>query len=724
MGMTFSYTPYAGSLAIGTVLAALLALYAWRKRSLPGGTYFFLLMVSVAIWCLTESFEMAAIELPAKVFFGALSYIGVATVAPFWFLFVQGYTQKRLSPRGTALLWSIPPLTLFLVFSNQWHGLVWPRIYPIADYPGALLVYEHGWGVFLHAAYSYVLILWGSILLIRHTIRSPRLYRMQSMDLVLAAAFPWVGNFLYFSKLLPFPGFDFTPFAFVLTGLMVALGIEKFQLFDLLPVAQDTLFDSIGDAVFVVDSRERLADANPAACEILGLSEATGKTAVEVLAPDLLACLRGDMASSMEVDLPERGWFDVRVFPLRDRLGRLVGRLVSLRDINKQKRAQEDLAEVNKRLAIASQAKSEFLANMSHEIRTPMNGILGMTDFLIESGLNPEQFDFASTVKNCADSLLVIVNDILDFSKVEAGKLILEELPFDPRQTLEAFHKVMAPRAHQKGLAYECQVDSAVPLVLRGDPGRLRQILNNLVGNAIKFTSAGEVSIRVEALEISENGTVLRFLVRDTGIGITPEVAAILFHPFIQADASTTRRFGGTGLGLAISKQLAKLMDGEIGVESGPGGSTFWFSVRLGRESQLGRAAANRLPSPSGRKLHILLAEDNAVNQMMAVRILNKLGHVVDVAANGKEALASLRRNPYDLVLMDIQMPEMDGIEATRRIRDGETVRPDIPVIALTAHAMKEDRERCLAAVMDDYVSKPIQREELLGAIARWADKI
>ena len=650
-----------------------------------------------------------------------------------------------------------------------------------------------------------------------------------------------------------------------------------------------TLIDNMPDYIYVKDTASRFLVANRHLAEVVGRKgpeDLIGKTDFDFFAAELAAAYFSDEQAVIQsgqalVNHEERAtdaagnerWLLTTKVPLRDYAGKVVGIVGMGHDITHRKEEEREGQKAREAAEAANRAKSEFLANMSHEIRTPLNGIVGMTDLALDTELTSEQKEYLDTVKLSADTLLTVINDILDFSKIEAGKIDLDVGDFDLCDALESALKTVAVRADEKGLELLCDVAPDVPEQVRGDSTRLRQVLLNLVGNAIKFTERGEVAVRVRVEAIEGDEYLLSFTVADTGIGIPPEKQKLIFEPFSQADATTTRKYGGTGLGLTISMRLVEMMGGKIWVESEPGhGAQFHFTLRLGaaeakaahgagvspeivrgvevlvvddnrtnrriltgmlqrwgvnpvsveggeealvqlsvareagkpyemvladmhmpamdgltlikriretpelaaatiimltsaarpgdaqrclelgavacllkpiRQAELRAAMAHALaarapgktrrtiaprPPEDAREgtsvLRVLLAEDNAVNQRLAMRLLEKRGHRVVLAANGREALEAIERERVDLVLMDVQMPEMDGFEATAALRQRErTCGTHLPVIALTAHAMKGDRERCLAAGMDGYLAKPINPEELDHLLRKFAPR-
>ena len=437
-------------------------------------------------------------------------------------------------------------------------------------------------------------------------------------------------------------------------------------------------------------------------------------------------------------------WIRSRILALRDEEGVHYRSVGFSEDITEQKLASDALQQAHDelerrveertealRLALedaqaASRAKSEFLANMSHEIRTPINGILGMAQLLGHTSLSDEQQEYIDLLQSSGDLLMRVVNDVLDFSKIEAGKLDIEHIPFGLRDTVSGTLSTLGLRAREKGLQLRHQVMEEVPEQLVGDPGRLQQILFNLVGNAIKFTETGHIDVRFELFSQDGNDLIIGVSVVDTGIGIPEDKQATIFDAFAQADTSHTRQYGGTGLGLAITSRLVDMMGGELAVDSVEGkGSTFRFSLRFEKGADKTAASRVRNFASTARPMHLLLAEDNPVNQRLAVRLLEKEGHTVTVVDTGQKVLDILLRESFDAILMDVQMPELDGLQTTQAIRERERQSDDhMPIVALTAHAMVDDRRRCLQAGMDAYISKPIVVEELHNILEDIGDKI
>jgi PAS domain S-box-containing protein len=402
-------------------------------------------------------------------------------------------------------------------------------------------------------------------------------------------------------------------------------------------------------------------------------------------------------------------------------------RIAACQNVTERKRAAAELAVARDEAVEASNMKSAFLANMSHEIRTPMNGVIGMNELLLDSELTDEQREYAEQVARSGELMMAIISDILDVSKIEAGHLELDVTDFDLHEMIGQTCGVAGLQANAKGIQLDVQIADEVPQCARGDRRRLRQVLLNLLSNAVKFTAEGSVVVGVSAKPQPPGGVWIRVEIADTGIGIDPAALDRMFESFTQADASTTRNYGGTGLGLAIARELTEMMGGTIGAASEPGrGSTFWFelvlSAPLATNGGLPRPGEVGVATPVSWSTapRVLVAEDSPVNQIVAVRALERCGCNVDVVGDGRQALEALSAQRYDVVLMDCQMPEMDGYEATAELRRRENGDHHTPVIAMTAHAMDGDREKCLAAGMDDYISKPMRREQLNDTLRRW----
>jgi len=418
-------------------------------------------------------------------------------------------------------------------------------------------------------------------------------------------------------------------------------------------------------------------------------------------------------------------WLSIGVTPVFDDEGDITHWVGIAHDVTRRREAQQALERAKEAAEAASLAKGEFLANVSHEIRTPMNVIIGMTELTLGTRLTPEQREYLNAVKNSAESLLRLLNDVLDLSKIEAGKVQIEAVPFSLPELVQEVVKLWEPAARQKKLRVFSRIAADLPPLVAGDPVRLRQILFNLVDNAIKFTAQGEVVVLVSLDSRTGDEARVHFAVRDTGIGVPEDKLESIFEAFSQADSSTSRRYGGTGLGLAISAELVSLLEGRLKVESQVGsGSTFYFCLPLtilnlsAADEEEGKPSRRRGPLRAKNRLRVLVADDNPANRLLAARILEKRGHAVCQAGDGCEVLAMTEREKLDVVVMDAQMPEMDGLQATREIRAREkTTETHLPIIALTASAMRGDRERCLAAGMDGYISKPINAQELVTLV-------
>jgi PAS domain S-box-containing protein len=495
------------------------------------------------------------------------------------------------------------------------------------------------------------------------------------------------------------------------------------------------ILDQIEDGCCVVDLRGNYLFVNDAFCRLYGFDKGqiVGSNFKQSSGPERAGKLREMYSQVYTTGRPIKA-FEYQIFPKdrpplfveqsisleHDADGRAVGFLAITRDCTARKQAEEAMARAKEAAEAANRAKSEFLANMSHEIRTPMNGIIGMTALVLDSALTPAQHESLQTIRSQAESLLTVVNDILDFSKIEQHHVELESVAFLVAAAVDEVVAPLAVRARAKGIELACAIAPDVPPCVSGDPVRLKQIVSNVLTNAVKFTERGSVRLDLSVDERDGDRVALHVRVADTGIGVPAGKQTAIFEPFQQADGSMTRRFGGTGLGLAIASNLVGLMGGRIWVESEPGaGSTFHVILPVAvADAPSLAAAAMPQTAKAARAARILVAEDNLVNQRVAAGLLTRRGHEVTVVSNGREAVAALQTGAFELVLMDVQMPDMDGFEATAAIRDWERATGRrVRIVAMTAHAMKGDKERCLAAGMDGYLSKPIDQRSLYAAV-------
>lgn len=593
--MGFQFTPYTPIALAAFLISVALVVFSMRHRGERGRGIFMLLMLGASLWTLSSVLELTSTTLAGKIVFSSTAYLGIATVPMLWLVFVLSYTGRdQFLTRNWLIGFAIPPvIVLLVVFTNPLHQVYWSQITLDTSRPVIVGSFERGVLWWVHFAYAYTVLFIGSAVLVRSFLQSPDLYRGQIRLMLLATAMPWIANLMFATGIRIAPDyFDITPLAFVITGVLSAWGVFGFRLLDIVPVARTVVFERMDDAVFVFDTQNRVIDANPAALKLIGGSSATiGQYARDVFADQsaLLDQYRDVQQADAEITLDQDGqmyYYKIRITPLRTARGHMTGRIAVLHDIT-------ELKETNRQLELArieadenSRLKSQFLATMSHELRTPLNAVIGYTELQLTGmvgELSDVQYKYGERVLANARHLLGLINDILDISKIEAGRMTVIAEPFRLQTWIEKIFDENAVLAEDKGLQFIQEIDSNLPEIIIGDETRLRQILVNLISNAIKFTEQGAVYVRF----IKQAETVWRIEVQDTGIGIPTHKLETIFNEFQQVDGSLSRQYEGTGLGLAIVRKLVILMGGTIQVESSVGeGSTFIVTLPLASNNQ------------------------------------------------------------------------------------------------------------------------------------------
>ncbi len=724
------YVFYVYALFTAAIFALVVGYMSWKRRQARGAAPLIVMMGAIFIWTLFQAFMFIDNDFHTKTMLANMRFFGIEIVPIAFYALAYGYKDgtNDLTFKKWIQFLIFPFLNIVAIWSNPIHH----EFYSKVSKGEHILILKEGILFWFNMIYLYIFIFWGILIFIRMCIKSSSLFRRQTLILAAAAFFPTIANLLFNFNLMPIKEIDLTPFTFLITGILYFYALFQYKLFLIVPVARDRLVEEMKDIVIVVDSENRVLDLNRIARETI-LEENdknyVGKNIIDVLGDwwDLTEFIVDGSTNSQKIVQKvdsKTEYYDLRVTSIIDEKGQENGKLIVLVNITKIEEALQEAQRAKEEAEYANRSKSYFLANISHEIRTPMNAVIGIAEILDTMILSRDkQKEYIKMIQSSAESLLTMINDILDFSKIEAGKMELEKSEFDIGKLVNETVQTYSVLAEGKFLTLTSVIDEKINTKLLGDSIRIRQILINLIGNSIKFTREGRIEVSVEQEKVEGNHIILAIKVSDTGIGIPKEKIESIFESFKQADNSTTRRFGGNGLGLSIVKNLVKLMNGNITVESEEGeGSSFcchlpfeFVEEKINHQSQMNQGYEN------GKKLiglNVLVADDNKINRQIINTYLEKICCKVDFAENGNIAVQNFLGNNYDVILMDVQMPEMDGLEATRIIRAKEKeTAGHVPIIALTAGVMKEDIDMCMEAGMDVHLSKPIRSEKLYDTL-------
>jgi signal transduction histidine kinase/CheY-like chemotaxis protein len=733
--MNTIYYNYNYILFIASFVGGIVGFLAWKRRTSKGSVPIVILMSAIFVWCFFQALAGLENDFNIKVIFSNIRYFGIEFAPISFYALAYGYKNgiKDLSLKRWLQLLIIPFLNIIGLWTNPLHH----KFYTFVTIEKHILTSGNGIIYWFNMIYLYIFMGMGIYIFIKASIRSEAIYRKQAMLMILAALFPLVANIIFNSNLLPQQNIDITPISFFISGILYFWALFKFKLLDIVPIARDRLVENMVDIVIVIDNHNRVLDLNKKAREVILINNNT-----EYIGKDILAVLETwEELGKLIIDSKDKNskinfirksqveYYDLNISDIYEEKGKKNGKIIVLRDITKLEEALLQAQNAREQAEYANKAKGYFLANMSHEIRTPMNAVIGIADILDTMAISKvEQKKYIRMIVNSAESLLIIINGILDFSKIEAGKMELESNIFNIKSTINDIVETFSILAQNKHLTLAATIEESLNNRFIGDAVKLKQILINLLGNSIKFTEEGKVEVDVKQTKLENNRTSIIIKVRDTGIGIAKDKIDSVFESFKQVDNSSTRKFGGTGLGLSIVKSLVELMGGNISVESELGiGST--FSINIPFEIEV-LNIGNSLESDGNIKrntnlegLKILVADDNKINRQIINTYLTKLSCTFDFAENGLQAVEKFSQETFEIIIMDIQMPEMDGLQATKLIREIEREKGGhIYIVALTAGAMKEDVEQCLEAGMDEHLSKPIKMEKLYSTLKAYVD--
>jgi signal transduction histidine kinase len=729
VGFTFNF--YTFFLFLAALPTAAICYVLIQKQG--ASKHFGFLMGASAIWAIGYGFELMSSDLNAMLFWIRIEYIGIALIPAYLIQFTLAFTGRESTIHLTnQIAWFfIPVVTLILASTTPLHGMHYETVSVDTSGPFPMLAFERGPWYWIHTAYFYAAMVWNLHELTRWYRKSDGLYQQQTAMIILGALMPWFVNLMYLLGYRPFAYLDLTPFAFLATGFVIAYGLMRFRLFELVPIARDKVIEGMSDGVMVLDTLDRVVDSNPMMRRILKEynENLIGKHPSELLpsATELKTLIDQHQETRAVISIgtgESKKTMQIQVTPIFDKTKNNTrsGMLLLWRDITEQERFEQELIESKKKAEESDRLKTAFLANMSHEIRNPMHAIMGFTEILRDPNTSEhDRVRYTDIISQSAQKLLTLINDIIDLSKVEAGQdpLVLES--GEVNALIDEVKVLLSPMAKRKSI--ELTISEMLPETesfIESDFRKLRQILINLISNAIKYTDQGSVTVSVHHLHPH-----LFFTVKDTGIGMDSKTLSVIFERFRQSDTKSARHIGGTGLGLSISKAYSELLGGVISVDSTFGkGSTFTLRIpyKPGMKKQaepIPIAEPNAYVMPDLSAFSILLAEDEPVNVKFLQIILKKTNANVIVANNGLEALNIALDQNISLILMDIMMPEMDGFEASKRIRKQ---KPNLPILGLSGHAMVEE-SRIIDAGITELLTKPIQGKDLIRKLEIYLTK-